>query len=163
MKSSDKLLLAIVGGIILLVIVTLVVTLSRPEPEYRTDDDPEAVVHNYLLALQKEDYGTAYKYLSPKLKGYPGSVETFHDSILKSSWNFRLDREAMQSTEPATIVGNHATVSVNETIFRGGDLFESYQSTKTFEMRLQFESGGWKIVDSSYYFAWCWDRDDGCN
>ena len=162
MKSSDKFLVGIVAGIIILIVVTLVVTLSQPEPTYKSDNSPETVVHNYLLALQKEDFEIAYGYLSPDLIGYPASVEIFYDSILDSSWNFRQGRESTISTEPAKIIGNSATVQVHETIFRGGDLFESSQSTNVFEMRLHLEHDEWKIVDSSYYFAWCWDQEKGC-
>ena len=54
MKTTDKILIGIVAGIILLIIVALVVTLSRPEPTYQPEDTPEGIAHNYLLALQKE-------------------------------------------------------------------------------------------------------------
>jgi hypothetical protein len=71
MKSTDKFLIGIVVGIVLLVVAAFVITLARPEPTYQVEGTPESVAHNYLLALQKEDYQRAYGYLSPTLKGYP--------------------------------------------------------------------------------------------
>ena len=35
------------------------------------------MVHNYLLALQRQDYERARSYLSPTLSGYPADVEQF--------------------------------------------------------------------------------------
>ena len=55
MKSTDKVLIAIVAGIILLIIVAFVVALAKPEPTYQAEDTPEGVAYNYLLALQRKN------------------------------------------------------------------------------------------------------------
>jgi len=161
MKSTDKFLIGIVIGIVLLVVAAFVVTLTRPEPTYQAEDTPKGVAHNYLLALQKEDHQRAYGYLSPTLKGYPASAERFAENVEDSSWRFRLDTDTTLAVESARVTGNRAVVEVRESRFRGGDLFDSGQSTTVFEMELQLEDE-WKIADSDYYFAWCWKRDDGC-
>jgi hypothetical protein len=163
MKTTDKVLIGIVAGIVLLIIVALVVTLTRPEPTYQAEDTPEGVAHNYLLALQKEEYERAYNYLSPTLEGYPTSVKKFEEHIHDNAWRFRLDTDVTLSVESSRVTGNFATVSVRESRFWGGDLFDSGQSTYTFDMDLRLEEGQWKIIDSGSYFAWCWDREDGCD
>jgi len=163
MKSTDKVLIGIVAGIILLIIVAFVVALAKPEPTYQAEDTPEGVAYNYLLALQKEEYDRAYGYLSPKITGYPASLETFIKHVHNNSWRFRLNNnETTLSIESKIVVGNNATVTVRETRFRGSDLFDSGQSINTFDMELRLESGEWKIVHSDYYFAWCWGYLDTC-
>jgi len=162
MKSTDKFLIGIVVGIILLVVAAFVVTLTRPEPTQQAEDSPEGVAHNYLLALQEQDYQCAYGYLSPTLKGYPISAEMFAEDVEGSSWHFRLDADTTLAVASARVTGNRAVVDVRESRFHGGDWFDSSQSTTIFEMKLQFEDGEWKIVDSDYYFARCWKDNKGC-
>jgi len=105
MKSTDKFLLGIVIGIVLLVIVSFVVTLTRPEPTYRAEDLPENVAHNYLLALQKKEYQRAYGYLSQELKNYPRSAERFAENIKDFSRRFDADEEVTLSVESAELTG----------------------------------------------------------
>ena len=162
MKSTDKFLVGIVAGIVLLIIVAFVVTLARPEPTYQAEDTPEGVAHNYLLALQQEDYERAYGYLSPTLEGYPVSAEEFARDVRDHSWSFRLDEDITLAVESSRVIGNRAVVDVRESRFYDGDLFDSSQSTTVFEMELQLEDGEWKIVHSNCYFAWCWMSDEGC-
>ncbi len=165
MKSTDKFLIGIVVGIILLIVAAFTITLTRPEPIYQAEDTPEGVAHNYLLALQKEGFERAYSYLSPTLDGYPDSVETFIEQIKDSSWRFRVDVDITLAVESARITRNHATVDVRETRFYENDLFDSSQRTTVFEIELQLEDGEWKIVDADYYFLPCWvDSEDwGCD
>lgn len=162
MKSTDKFLIGIVVGIVLLVIAAFVVTLTRPEPTYQAEDTPEGVAHNYLLALQEEDYQRAYGYLSPTLKGYPVSAETFAADVEDFPWQFRMDTDTALAVESARVTGNRAVVKVRESRFYGGVLFDSGQTTAVFEMELELEEGEWKIVDADYYFAWCWRDSEGC-
>jgi hypothetical protein len=159
MKTGDKILIGIVVGIVLLVVVALVVTLTRPEPTYQTEDTPEGVVHNYLLALQKQEYSRAYGYIYPRISNYPASLQEFIADIHDHSWTFRLDKDTNLSVISSTIRGIRASVSVRETSFRGGGLFESGQSSFTFHVDLRLDGSEWKIIDSSQYFLWDWIRD----
>jgi hypothetical protein len=125
----------------------------------------EGVVNNYLLALRQGEYERAYGYLSPTLKGYPRSLAKFQENIQTYSYNFRLNTDtalSIESSEITTITGNNAIVTVRESRFRAGGLFDSDQSTITFNVELGKVLGNWKIVSSSYYFAACWRKSEGC-
>ncbi len=162
MKSSDKFLIAIVGGIVLLVVIALVIVLTKPEPTYLPEDTPEGIAHNYLLALQKEEYERAYSYLSPNLKNYPRTLTAFTREIDDNPWRFRTNTDATLAVRGTEITGDFATAAIYETRFYGGDLFDSGQSSYAFEIELEKIDGEWKIVEAPYYFAWCWTRGDGC-
>jgi len=162
MKSTDKFLIGIVAAIVLIIIAALVITLAQPEPTYMTEDTPEGVAHNYLVALNKEDYERAYGYLSPVLAGYPASAGKFAEHVQDHSWNFRLSVVTTLSVEAAKIIGSKGIVRVRESSFRGGDLFNSGQSTRVFDMELEFADNEWKIVDADSYFARCWRQKRGC-
>lgn len=163
MKSSDKFLIAIVAGIILLVVVAFILTLNREEPTYQAEDTPEGIAFNYLLAIQKEEYARAYGYLSPSLRNYPATLQAFEDDIGDNPWDFHNRQENLLAIRETDINGDHATVKVYETTYYGGgDLFNSGQYTYAFDMKLELEDGVWKIVDSPYYFAWCWTHGDKC-
>jgi hypothetical protein len=160
MKTTDKVLIGIVVGIVLLIVVALALTLTQPT--YQAENTPKGVAHDYLLALQKEEYERAYGYLSPALEGYPASVEEFVEHIHDYPSRFRLGTDTTLSVGLARITGNSATVTVRKSRFRGGDLFDSRQSTSVFKMELDLKDSEWKIVDSSGYFARCWNQEKGC-
>jgi len=162
MKSTDKFLIGIVAGSLLLVIVAFAITLARPAPTYRTEDTPEGVAHNYLLALQQDEVARAYGYLSPTLAGYPANENAFARHIDDQSWMFRRAEDVTLAVDSAKVSGDRATVQVRESRFRGGGLFDSSQSTTTFDVTLERQGGAWKIVDGEYYFARCWDYASGC-
>ncbi len=163
MKSSDKFLIAIVAGAILLVVVTLVLALLQPKPTYRAEDTPEGVAHNYLLAIQQGDSARAYGYLSPTLKGYPASADAFGDQVRNYSFNFRLNENSAFAIQPAQINGDRADVPVQERRFNRGGWFTSSSNTSTFQVRLarDKELGAWKIIKSDAYWVYCWDAG-GC-
>ncbi|HEY73428.1 MAG TPA: hypothetical protein G4N99_09170 [Thermoflexia bacterium] len=161
MKSTDKFLVGIVAGIILLVVAAFIITLTRPDPAYQAEDTPKGIAHNYLLALQKEDFERAYSYLSPTLDGYPDSAEAFVEQVKDSSWRFRVDVDTTLAVESARITNNRATVDVREARFYESDLFDPGQRTTIFEIELQLDDGEWKIVDADYYFSPCWVDSEG--
>ncbi len=165
MKNTDKFLTGIVIGVVLLVGAAFAVALMRPKPVYRSEESPDGVAHNYLLALQQRDYDRAYTLLSPAIKSYPASAEAFAGDIQNknNSWNFRLDDTSTTlAVDSARITGDQATVTVRETHFNQGGLFDSNQYTNTFEMRVRREDGVWRITGSDAYWAYCWDDPLGC-
>ena len=89
MKKTDKFLIGIVIGIVLLIAVAFAVALKKPDATYKAEDTPEGIAFNYLFALQQREYERAYGYLSPKIIGYPKNAEAFADDVREYSWNFR--------------------------------------------------------------------------
>ena len=158
MKGTDKYLIGIVAGMVLLVVVAIVVVLLRPKPEYRSDDSPEAVVHNYLLALRTGDYERAYECLSPKLISYPKDLETFVEDIEDNEWNFRQNRDVALNVQSAKIRGATATVEVLETVAYIDGLFDSGQYDRKFDMKLRQEDGSWKLFDGDSFWTSCWTK-----
>ncbi len=162
MANTDKFLIGIVIGILLLVVVALAITFIRPEPTYQAEHGPKNIAHNYLLALQKQDYARAYGYLSPTLDGYPGSAEKFTQDVQDSSWLFDLDEDTSLAVESARVTGERAVVKVRESHFYADGLFGGDTYTSVFEIKLQKEENEYKIVDADSYFAWCWKRSTEC-
>jgi len=164
MKKTDKLLIGIVAGIVLLVVVAFAVALSKPKPAYQAEDTPEGVAFNYLFALQQKDYKRAYGYLSPTIKGYPRTAEKFVADIQGRSYTFNRLNDSSTTLEisSSTITGTRADVRIRETRFREGDLFNSSQYTSYFSVTLHQEhNGAWKVIDSSRYWISCWDDPQG--
>lgn len=157
MKSTDKFLIGIVTGILLLVAVALAIALTRPEATYLPEDSPENVTHNYLLALNQENYERAYAYLSPTVKNYPSTIEQFVSDVETDDWFFRKNQNVSLEVESARLTGDLAVVAVNESRFAGNGLFNANQIFNRFEMQLMRENNQWKIVRGDYYFSRQWD------
>jgi hypothetical protein len=161
MIKSDRFLLGIVAGVAVLVVVAFVLALRQPAPTYRTDAAPDAVVTNYLLAIQNGDYARAYGYLSPSVPGYPATVERFVDDIASQGGSgtnggtFRVDAPSL--------TGSRAVVPVNMSEYTQGGPFGSDTATYRFTVRLSDDDGTWRLigVDGDYRF-WheCWDNPE---
>jgi hypothetical protein len=166
MKNTDKFLIGIVIGVILLVVVAFGIAFTRPEPTYQPEDTPEGVVNNYLLALRQEEYDRAYGYLSPDLHGYPKSLEKFIEDIHDASYWFQLDEETVSlDVSKVDVRGATADITVQETRFYQGGLFDSGEYKDTFELKLKQDTSSqeWKIIDGGYsYWAPCWEEWGGC-
>jgi len=161
MRTTDRVLIGIVVGAVLLAGGAFAVILLRPEPTYLDADTPEGVVHNYLLAFQREDYSRAYGYLSPNLSGYPRSAQQFEQQV-EDSYQFQGINEGSLTISTAAVDGTQATVEIRETIFSDGGLFDSGQYLNTFKVDLTQVGGEWKITDSERYFLACWRRLGAC-
>ena len=164
MKTTDKFLIGIVAGVILLVGAAFAIAFLRPKPTYQPDDTPEDVAHNYLLALKQEDYARAYGYLSPGIRSYPDSAEAFAEDVADNRWNFGGgDDSVTLEIESVRMTGeDRAVVSVRERRFYQGGLFDSGEYTSTFDMTLRRRNDRWQIFESDSYWAWCWDDTKGC-
>jgi len=163
MKSTDKFLVGIVGGVVLLVVVAFIAAYVRPKPSYQSDDVPDGVAYNYLFALQQKDYTRAYSYLSPTLKGHPSDLDSFIAIINQQKWNFQADESSTTIAIEATkLTGDTATVTVRHTTFYNDGLLGRSPYNNNFDMRLRRDKGAWKIISSSAFWAYCWDTQGGC-
>lgn len=162
MRKTDKYLVGVVVGVIVLVLAALVITMNQTEAEYLPDDNPEGVVNNYLLAILTEDADKAYGYLSPTLLGYPESSADFARDI-DDSYSFRRKNSVNIAIDSSYIYsdGSRAEVTVAEIRF-SQDTFGASSYEREVDFHLTLENGDWKIIDADSYFLWCWDREEGC-
>jgi len=173
-KVTDKRLIIIAAGVVILVGVLVILALLRfKAPEYQAEDTPQGVAHNYLLALQLKDYQRARSYLLPTLLGYPVDVEQFAADVdgfaadasrppYDVNW-YKVDVSLI--VESAQVDGDHAWALVRRTKLHAGDLFDEEQSSYTFSMSLGLVDGAWKISWADRYWSDCWAYRDspGCH
>lgn len=157
MKSTDKFLVGIVIGVILLVAAAFVVALNRPKPVYLADNTPRGVVNNYLLALKKHDYKRAYSYLSPEIPGYPATVEKFIADVNENDWQFNFSTQTI-SIVSASKRGELTEVVVRKTSNNDYSPFSS-RYEDTFSLQLKRVAGAWKIVTGSYFWNSLWNEN----
>jgi len=158
MKGTDKFLMAIVAGVVILVVVVFILTLTRfNAPEYQAEDTPQAVVHNYLLALQLQDYERARSYLSPTLPGYPADTVQFATDVDRNAWQFaRYGDDVSLAVESATVNDDTARVTVRQTVLYRGPLFSTSETSSNFYVTLRRERSAWKIATAGQYWSPCW-------
>ena len=78
--KQDKFLTGILIGIGVLIVIALALFFTRKDTkQYTTEDTPEGVVYNYVLAVFNRDYEKAYTYLAD-LKNKP-TYEEFRKSF----------------------------------------------------------------------------------
>lgn len=163
MRSTDRLLVAIIAGMVLLVLLAFGVVLTRPEPRYQETTSPEGVAHDYLLAMTRREYDRAYGYLSPSIPGYPDSLDQFIQDVGRYGYFAdRAESATLRVDEVRQPGAEHAVVTVSERTFEQRGLFDSVASERTFDLTLRQTEGAWKITDSDGYWVWCWSDDEGC-
>lgn len=146
--KQDKFLMGILAGIGILIALALVLFFTRQEKrEYKPEDTPGNIVHNYVLAVLEKDYEKAYGYLAD-LEHKP-SYDTFRRSFFNNMVN---PGSAGIEIGEADISNNDAVVSVtlhypSSDIFSGG-----YSSNESASLVKQ--NGVWKIASMPYSF---WD------
>ena len=148
--KQDRFLIGILVGIGVLIVVALVLFFTRQDKqEYVAEDTPEGVVHNYALAIYKEDYEKAYGYLA-EMKDKP-TYDQFRQAFFKHIINPSNAGLELGGTE---IVGEEANVTVY-LIYNPSDPFSS--STRNADTaRLERQNGQWKILQMPYNF-WSYD------
>jgi hypothetical protein len=161
MKKTDRFLLAIIAGIVVLVIIALTLAFTRTAQDYVPETTPGAVAYNYVLAIKAYDDERAYSYLAPEIAGYPPSVDAFTDDSNRYAWN--VSREAATiSIGNERITDDRAVVTISETRFYAGGLFNSNQYTNSFNITLRRDGEGWKIINADSYWVPCWTDGRPC-
>lgn len=164
LKGTDKVLLAIVAVVVLLVAFAFALALLRPRATYLPDDKPEGAAYNYLLALQNKDYARAHSYLSPNLKGYPASAKAFAADISRYRQLYGMDAATYTWTVDSTeTTGDLTIVTVRETHYYNGGIFGVSQYTSAVDVRLQREDAAYKIIGADSFWVSCWDSTGGCD
>lgn len=146
--KKDRFLTGILIGIGVLVVVALVVFFTRKDTQtYVSEDVPEGVVHNYVLAVLNKEYEKAYGYLAD-LKNKP-TYEEFRRPFLNGYVN--PDTTAVD-VGVSEISGDEASVEVSQ-IYNSGDPFSSgYRDTQ--RAILVRQNGAWKLSNMPAYNFW---------
>jgi hypothetical protein len=146
--KQDRFLTGILIGIAVLILVALVLFLTRQDKQtYVSDDTPEGVVHNYVLALLNKDYQKAYAYLAD-LDNKP-SFDQFRQSFAVGKLNAS---SAGVKIGKADITGEDATVEV-DMVYAPNDPFSTgYNNAGS--ANLVRQNGAWKISSMPTYNLW---------
>jgi len=149
--KQDRFLLAILGFIGFLAVCAVVLFFLRREPQdYGTDDTPEGVIRNYILALQKGEYGTAYSYLQD-IEEKPTSTE------FKQAFITQRMEPSNTSVQIGTVKISGADANIALTIIHTSD--DPFDRTwdENSSALLTKQNGKWRIVSMPYpYWGWDW-------
>jgi len=154
--KQDKFLIGIISGVVLLVAIALVVFFTRQElvKDYQAEDQPKAVVFNYLLALDKGEFDKAYGYIS-EISGKP-TLAQFRQTMAMNKSQFMVN--AVDVTDQS-IDGELAYVYTVTTTPGGGLFNEGYKSTEN--ATLELIGGKWRIISMPYlYWSYEWNQPD---
>lgn len=148
--KQDRFLTGILIGIAVLIVIALTLFFTRQDTqEYMTDDTPEGVVHNYMLAIFDRDFEKAYGYLAEK--EYKPTFNQFRDAYL---YNYIYPENVGAEIGEANIYQDAATVQVF-IYYNPSDPFSTgYRNTELANLVLQ--DGKWKITQMPYNF-WYYD------
>jgi len=146
--KQDRFLTGILIGIGLLVVVALVLFFTRQDKrDYVSDESPEAVTHNFVLAVVRKDYEKAYSYLAD-LENKP-AYEEFRQSFFNGAVN---PGNVGVDIGRAEISGDEAVVELS-LIYSPGDPFSSGH-TSIERALLVRQSGRWKLSAMPTYSLW---------
>ena len=146
--KQDRFLTGILIGIAVLVVVALVVFFIRRDTQtYISEDVPEGVVHNYVLAVLNDDYDRAYGYLAD-LENKP-SFEQFRNAFVTGVVNPENSAVDVGASET-----NQDTASVEVAIlYNPGDPFSTgYRDVQRAILVRQDEA--WKLSSMPTYYFW---------
>ncbi len=146
--KQDRFLLGIVIGIGVLAVVALGLFFMRQDTQvYLTTNTPEAVVHNYVLALTNSDYEKAYGYLAD-LEHKPTYAE-----FRQSFFNRMVNPEGVGvDVGKSEVNGDEATVEITLMYSSSDPFSNNYNNTD--RAQLVRQNGEWKLSSMPYNF---WD------
>ena len=146
--KQDRFLTGILVGIVVLVIVALTVFFIRKDTQsYVSENVPEGVVHNYVLAVLNDDYQKAYSYLAD-LENKP-TYEQFRDSFIKGATN---PNNSAVDIGKSQVNGDTAYVEVG-LIYNPSDPF-STGARDVQRAILVKQKGAWKLSSMPSYYFW---------
>lgn len=150
--KQDKFLMGIVAGIGILLLAAVILFFSRKTiaPDYQSENTPQNVVLNYMLAVRQQDFSKAYGYLSDK-SGKP-TMTAFRQALL-------INQSQVEQTiidfGIESIDNNAAIVEVITLNSNNDGIFTSSYENKENAILEQVD-GKWKISSMPYLF---WNYD----
>lgn len=151
--KNDRFLLGILMFIIVLVVAALALYFTGgSEQAYLPEDTPEAIVHNYVLALTQSEYVKAYEYLA---------TGEDHPTVAEFQ-RFFAQTEPIQNAGlrvgDAELIEDQAIVRLTVTWGSGGPFDSGYASEDS--ALLILEEGAWKIQQMPYpFWEYGWSND----
>ena len=147
--KQDRFLTGILIGIGVLIVLALTVFFARKDTQkYISDDTPEGVVHNYVVAVLNKDYEKAYGYLADL--DHKPTYDQFRQSFLRGMVN--PNNSAVDIGRP-DVNGDTAAVEV-ALIYNPGDPFSTGYRDTSQSAGLVKQNGSWKLSSMPYNF---WD------
>jgi hypothetical protein len=146
--KQDRFLVGILIGIGLLVVAALAVFFTRNDTQtYVSEDTPEGVTHNYVVAILNKDYEKAYTYLA-ELDNKP-TYEQFRDAFIKGMVN---PDNAAVDIGGSEITEDTASVEV-AIVYNPTDPFSTgYRDVQRAVLVMQ--GGNWKLSSMPTYYFW---------
>ena len=146
--KQDRFLTAILVGIGVLVVIALAVFFLRQNSQsYISEEAPEGVVHNYVLAVLNDDYEKAYGYLADL--DHKPTYEQFRDAFLTGAVNPNNSAVDIGNSE---INADTASVEV-ALIYNPSDPFSTgYRDVQ--RAVLVSQGGAWKLSSMPGYYFW---------
>lgn len=159
MPRIDRFVLGVSAIVLLLIALAVgsVALAQRREPPRLPDTSPTGVVYNYLAALDREEYTTAYSYLSSSTRAWV-SLDEFRRRAPRVSPS-PPGRTTSVSLSNERITGDWARVTIAVTAFYPSGPFGGNEYTRTDELILVREGGAWKIDVPRDAYHWLYPRD----
>ncbi len=153
MRSSSRTLMGFgIGiGVLILTTIILVLTQGKGTADLLAENTPEGVVQRYLLAIQEENYQSAFSFLSPRdPKDIDNPVLTYEEWLMSVRNNSNNTWKA--SLGAVKITGDSATVDVIIDVFRPGGPFANPVNTNNETFVLKKTVSSWLIISPTYLY-----------
>jgi len=150
--KQDRGLLIILGLIALLIVVSLVLFFVRQDDQqaYKPENNPEDIVHNYVLALHQGYYQRAYGYLQDN--DDKPTLSQFQQNFFENTWGLENSSIHINTTDQT---GDEAYVAVTVTHNSSAPFNQPW--TENGSVWLVNQEGGWKLAYApSPYWGWDW-------
>jgi len=144
--KQDRFLIGILVGIGVLIVIALTLFFVRKDTQtYVSEDTPEGVVRNYVLAVLNKDYQKAYSYLADKehKPTYDQFRQAFFSGMV-SPTNVGVNVGKAQVDGDAAVVELGLVYSPNDPFSTG------YQNQD--RALLTKQNGAWKLTSLPYNF-----------
>ena len=151
--KKDKFLIAIVISIIVLMGLAVGVFLVRQNAQdYVVEDTPEGIVHNYVFAIQQDDFERAYDFLIDG-EDKPSFSDFRSYYISNNINNYGVQIQGSEIYEEAN--GDRFAVVDLIIIYSSNDPLSSGNRSPG-SVNLLFQEGKWKVENFPYQL-WPWD------
>jgi len=134
--KSDKLLVWIVVVIAMLAAAAVTINSFRDEATYINENTPEAVVHDFVLAIQKEEYKKAHGFVLSDIK-----YEEFMEySVINTNVEYGIIVESSEILDQETAIVWYLVVNESQSFVES-----SYSYTESATLIIEEDGGDWKI------------------